>query len=103
MNVYGILQAAGLFKGQGVKMRQEKDSMGVFQLPDDVYYGVQTARAIENFPISGIKADLDFIKASIYVKKAAAKINAELGQLDKRVSEAIIKESDEVLDGKLIK
>ena len=48
-------------------MRQEKDSMGVFNLPDDVYYGVQTARAIENFPISGIKADLDFIKASVLI------------------------------------
>lgn len=102
MNVYGVLQVIGLFKGQGVKMREEKDSMGVFQLPDDVYYGVQTARAVENFPISGIKADPDFIKASVYIKKAAAKVNAELGQLDKKISEAIIKAADEVLDGKLI-
>ncbi len=82
-------------------MRQEKDSMGVFDIPDDVYYGVQTARAIENFPISGIKADPDFIKASVYIKKAAAKVNAELNQLDKKLSEAIIKAADEVLSGKL--
>ena len=59
-------------------MRQEKDSMGVFNIPDEVYYGVQTARAIDNFPISGIKADIDFIKASVYIKKAAAKVNCEL-------------------------
>lgn len=83
-------------------MRQEKDSMGVFDIPDDVYYGVQTARAIDNFPISGIKSDPDFIKASVYIKKAAAKVNAELNQIDKKLSEAIIKASDEVLGGKLI-
>ena len=83
-------------------MRQEKDSMGVFDIPDDVYYGVQTARAIENFPISGIKSDPDFIKASVYIKKAAAKVNAELNQLDKKLSETIIKAADEVLSGKLI-
>lgn len=83
-------------------MRQEKDSMGVFQLPDDVYYGVQTARAVENFPISGIKADLDFIRASVLIKKAAAKTNVDLGQLDKKISDAIIFASDEILAGKLI-
>ena len=83
-------------------MREEKDSMGVFQIPDDVYYGVQTARAIHNFPISGIKSDPDFIKASVYIKKAAAKVNAELGQLDKRISEAVIEAANEVLDGKLL-
>ncbi len=82
-------------------MRQEKDSMGVFEIPDEVYYGVQTARAIDNFPISGIKADPDFIKASVYIKKAAAKVNADLNQLDKKLSDAIIKAADEVLNGKL--
>src|SRR3989338_1246863 len=83
-------------------MRQEKDSMGVFDISDEVYYGVQTARAIENFPISGIKADPDFIKASVCIKRAAAKVNADLNQLDKKLSEAIIKASDEVLSGKLL-
>lgn len=78
-------------------MRQEKDSMGVFDLPDNVYYGVQTARAVDNFPISGLRADIDFIKASVYIKKAAAKVNAELGQVDKKISEAIIKAADEIL------
>lgn len=83
-------------------MRQEKDSLGIFEIPDNVYYGVQTARALENFPISGIKADLDFIKSSVYIKKAAAKVNFDLGQIDKKLSEAIIKAADEVLGGKLI-
>lgn len=83
-------------------MREEKDSMGVFKLPDDVYYGVQTARAVENFPISEIKADMDFIRASVFIKKAASKVNAELGQLDKKCSDAIIKACDEVLSGKYI-
>lgn len=83
-------------------VREEKDSLGTFNIPDNVYYGVQTTRAIENFPISGIKVDLDFIKASVFIKKAAAKVNAELGQVDKKISDAIIKASDEVLSGKLI-
>ncbi len=83
-------------------MREEKDSMGVFNIPDDVYYGVQTARALDNFPISGLKADPDFIKASVLIKKAAAKVNTELGQLDKKISEAVIKAADELLSGKLL-
>lgn len=82
-------------------MREEKDSLGTFNLPDEVYYGVQTARAIENFPISGLKADPDFIKASVLIKKAAAKVNAELKQLDEKISKAIIKASDEILKGHL--
>lgn len=82
-------------------MREEKDSLGTFKIPDDAYYGVQTARALQNFPISGIKADIDFIKASVYVKKAAAMVNAELGQIDKKKAEAIIKTADEVLSEKL--
>ena len=83
-------------------MREEKDSMGVFNIPDDVYYGVQTARALDNFPISGLTADPDFIKASVLIKKAAAKVNTELGQLDKKISEAVIKAADELLSGKLL-
>ncbi len=103
MFVSRIIQGFGLFRRQENKsMRQEKDSMGVFDIPDNVYYGVQTARAIDNFPISDIKADLDFIKASILIKKAAAKVNTELGQLDGKISDAIIKASDELLSGKLL-
>ena len=82
-------------------MREEKDSLGTFNLPDEVYYGVQTARAVENFPISGLKADLDFVKASVLIKKAAAKVNTELKQLDEKISKAIVKASDEILKGDL--
>lgn len=85
-----------------VCMRQEKDSLGTFEIPEEAYYGVQTARALSNFPISGIKADLDFIKASVYIKKAAAKVNCDLGGLDKKISDAVIQAADEVLGGKLI-
>ena len=85
-----------------VFMREEKDSMGTFNIPDDVYYGVQTARALENFPISGIKADPDFIRASVLIKKAAAKVNGELGQIDKKISGVIINACDEILSGKLL-
>ena len=82
-------------------MREEKDSLGTFNIPDNAYYGVQTARALDNFPISGLKADADFIKASVYIKKAAAKVNSELKQIDKKVADAIIKAADEVLSSKL--
>ncbi len=98
-----VTQGTQLTKQEGkTTMRQEKDSIGVFNIPDNAYYGVQTARALENFPISGINADIDFIKASVIIKKAAAKVNASLGQIDKKISEAIISASDEVLSGKLL-
>ena len=53
-------------------MRTEKDSLGSRQIPDGVYYGIQTDRAVENFPISGLRAHPRFIDAYVYVKKAAA-------------------------------
>lgn len=82
-------------------MREEKDSLGTFSIPDDVYYGVQTARALENFPISGLTADPDFIRASVLLKKAAAIVNGELEQIEKKVSNAIVKAADEILKGGL--
>lgn len=103
MFVHRILSALHLTTPQNnILMRKEKDSMGEFELPDSAYYGVQTARALQNFPISGTKPDLDFIKASVFIKKAASKVNAELGQLDKKISDAIIKAADEILAGKLL-
>lgn len=103
MLVVPVAQGLQLSSGQGnVIMRKEKDSMGEFELDDNAYYGVQTARALQNFPISGIKPDPDFIKASVLIKKAAAKVNTELGKLDKKISDAIIQACDEVLAGKLI-
>jgi len=81
--------------------RQEKDSMGEVELPESVYYGVQTQRALNNFPISGITADPDFINASVLIKKAAATVNAELGEIDQNISRLILQACDEVLSGQL--
>ncbi|MGA2460555.1 MAG: aspartate ammonia-lyase [Candidatus Bathyarchaeia archaeon] len=82
--------------------RAEKDSLGIMRVPEDSYYGPETARAVENFPISGILPLPDFIRATVLVKKAAAKANASLGLLDKRVGDAIMSAADEILQGKLM-
>lgn len=83
-------------------MRKEKDSLGILDLPDKVYYGVQTARALQNFPISGIKADPDLIKASVLIKKAASIVNGKHNRIDKKIQEAIVSVCDEILSGKLL-
>src|SRR5882757_2225170 len=80
--------------------RQEKDSIGVKEIPADVYYGVQTARAVENYPISGMRAHPLLIKAFGMVKKAAAQANQELGLIDDNRAKAIIAAADEVINGK---
>lgn len=80
-------------------MRTERDSLGERGIPDDVYYGIQTDRAIENFPVSGIKADRNFINAYVRLKKACALTNMELGDLDEQRGRAIVKAADLVLDG----
>ncbi|UCF07671.1 MAG: aspartate ammonia-lyase [Thermoplasmata archaeon] len=80
--------------------RIEKDYLGEIELPDEVYYGVQTARALENFQVSGITERPELIRAYILVKKAAALTNMELGLLDEKRGNAIIKAADEVLAGK---
>src|SRR5215831_6610898 len=71
------------------------------RVPADAYYGVQTARAAENFPISGLRAPADLVVATILIKKAAAEANAALGRLDRDVAGAIVKAADEVLSGRL--
>lgn len=76
--------------------------MGTMRVPADCYYGPETARAVENFTISGILPSPDFIQATVLVKKAAAKANVSLGLLDKRVGEAIMEAADEILQGKLM-
>jgi len=80
--------------------RIEKDSLGEMELPDEVYYGIQTARAMENFPVSGIMERPEFIHSYVFLKKAAALANMELGVLDKEKGEAIVKAADEALTGK---
>ncbi len=79
--------------------RIEKDSLGDVKVPIGAYYGAQTVRALQNFPISGIKQHLTFTKSMIYVKKAAAKINNELGCLDDEKSSAIINAADRIISG----
>jgi aspartate ammonia-lyase len=81
--------------------RTERDPLGELQVPADAYYGVQTARAVENFPISGLRAPADLVTATILVKKAAAEANAALGRLDPAVARAIVSACDEILGGRL--
>src|ERR1043166_4305046 len=84
------------------KLRQEKDSIGFKEIPAAVYYGIQTARAIENFPISGMKAHPTLIRAFGMIKKAAAEANQSLGLLDEKRASAIILAAQEVIDGRWI-
>ena len=81
--------------------RIERDSLGERELPADVYYGIQTARAIENFPVSGLKPYPSLVTATVQIKKAAARVNLALGILDRRLAQAIEAAADEVLAGKL--
>src|SRR5258708_21567309 len=82
------------------QFRQEKDSIGVKEIPADVYYGVQTARAVENYPISGMRAHPTLIRAFGMVKKAAAQANKALGLIDEKRANAISTAADEVIAGK---
>lgn len=81
--------------------RTERDSMGDRQLPDNVYYGIQTLRATENFAISGIKPLSTYVEACVLIKKAAAIANGELQCIPSDISQAIQQAADEVLAGKL--
>ncbi|NJM70207.1 MAG: aspartate ammonia-lyase [Scytonema sp. RU_4_4] len=82
------------------QVRIERDSMGDRQLPSNAYYGIQTLRATENFPISGIKPLSTYVDAGVIIKKATAIVNGKLGCIPKDVSQAIIQAADEVLAGK---
>jgi aspartate ammonia-lyase len=84
-------------------MRTEHDFLGEREIPDNAYWGIHTLRAIENYPITGLKlsAYADIIRALAYVKKAATKANFDLGVLDKRKADFIIKACDELIAGKL--
>lgn len=80
--------------------RKEKDSLGIKNVPEDVYYGVQTLRAAENFYITGLSMHPEIINSMAYIKKAAAITNCEVGQLDKKIGNAIVAACDEILKGK---
>jgi fumarate hydratase, class II len=81
--------------------RIERDTMGELAVPADAYYGVQTARAIENFPISSLRMPRSVIRAMGLIKRAAASVNHSLGLLDKNPAEAIKRAATEVVEGKL--
>ncbi|MCX8084268.1 MAG: class II fumarate hydratase [Calditerrivibrio sp.] len=83
-----------------MEYRIEKDSMGEMKIPENAYWGAQTARANENFVISGERLPKEFIKAVAIIKMAAATANLQLGLLDAKKVDAIIKASIEVIEGK---
>lgn len=81
--------------------RIEKDSMGEMRVPANAYWGAQTQRAVENFPISGYLPGPPFIRALGLIKQAAAIVNRDLKKLDPRLADLVVKASQEVVDGKL--
>jgi aspartate ammonia-lyase len=84
-----------------VKVRTERDPLGEKAVPADAYYGIQTLRAAENFPISGLRAPADLVRATVLIKKACARANVALKRLDERIGTAIVQAADEVLGGAL--
>jgi aspartate ammonia-lyase len=82
------------------KTRKEKDPLGALEVPADALYGVQTLRAVQNFPISGLRPLPAFIDATVHIKRAAALTHKETGRLEPRLADAIVKAADEVLAGK---
>ncbi len=83
------------------EFRLEHDSIGTKEVPIDAYYGVQTLRAHENFYITGLKIHPELIKSVAMIKKAAAITNFEVGELDKKRTDAIVQACDEIISGKL--
>src|ERR1700761_2791055 len=81
-------------------VRKEKDSLGFVEVPEHAYYGAQTARAVENYPISGMRAHPLLIRAFGMVKRAAAEANKSLGLISDKRADAIIQAAQEVIEGK---
>jgi len=86
---------------QPTDVRIEKDSMGDRALPNNAYYGIQTLRATENFPISGLKPLPTYVDACLLIKKATAIVNGELRCIEPDMADAIVQAADEVLGGQL--
>ncbi|HEY6361910.1 MAG TPA: aspartate ammonia-lyase [Vicinamibacterales bacterium] len=84
-----------------MQTRIERDPLGEYAVPADAYYGIQTARARENFPISILRAPADLVTATVLIKKAAAVANVTLARLDTRIGDAIVRAADEILGGAL--
>ena len=83
-------------------MRKEHDFLGELSVPDEVYYGVQTIRAVENFKITGQQIDTDFIVAMAQVKKAAIVANMSTGRLEKPVGEPLLQAAEEIIGGRFL-
>ncbi|MGJ7919102.1 aspartate ammonia-lyase [Neobacillus sp. LXY-4] len=81
-------------------MRTEKDFLGTKDVPSEAYYGIQTLRAVENFPITGYRIHEELIKGMAIVKKAAALANMDIKHLYSGIGEAIVKAADEMIEGK---
>lgn len=84
------------------RTRQEFDFLGKVKVPAGAYYGIQTVRAAQNFPVSGLRAHPEMVRATAMIKKAAALANAELGRLEKRRAAAIVRACDEISGGKFV-
>ena len=84
----------------GPVRRIERDTMGELEVPDGAYYGASTMRAVKNFPASGLQPPVRFVRALGMIKLAAAKVNADLGLLDQKLADAIVKAAQEIVDGK---
>ncbi len=82
--------------------RIERDSLGTYRVPAEAWYGIQTARAVDNFPISGRGPDRDFVIAHVRIKRAAAVANREAGWLEPRLADAIVAACDRILAGELL-
>ncbi len=85
-----------------MSFRIDKDSLGEFKVPDTAYYGPFTARAIEQYKVTGNKSHINLIKAYVMIKKSAALTNFELQVLDERIAKAIIQACDEILSGQFL-
>ena len=83
-----------------MKYRKEKDLLGTVAVPGDAYYGAGTQRAINNFPISGLRFPGSFIYSLALIKKCAAMVNRELGLLDEKISKSIVSAAQEIMEGK---
>ena len=83
-----------------IQLRLEKDFLGSKEVPADVYYGIQTMRAVENFPITGYRIHEELIRAIAAVKLAAAEANMEIKRLNPKIGHAIVQAAREMMDGR---
>ena len=83
-----------------MEYRNEHDTLGEVKVPRDAYYGAQTQRAVENFPVSGLRLPASFVRAQTVIKRAAAKANMAAGGLSREIGEALVAAAEEVMEGR---